>query len=220
MSVASEYYYLEPGFDAKKLTIHQLTSILSVHDVPVPNTAQRKSVYLDLFQAQITAKADKIIAQLRQVKASNDGIQYVQSDATNDENLEPVVVQKSPMKKHALNTASPSRKRLRALSEEMKLQKNDQMEEVVVVKTPKKSDKPAPSSRTPGTIKTEGMSPRISSRRASTRLEAAREAMDTSSTNVQSQMMSPPTLGRFLITPSMPGIRSRVQSPAKADVRF
>lgn len=71
------YEYLEEDFDYKKLTISQLCSILSRHNVDLPSSKQRKDVYLTLFSSEIAAKRVEIKKSLENVKPNGDGIEIV-----------------------------------------------------------------------------------------------------------------------------------------------
>ena len=135
------YYYLKPGFDSKKLTISQLTSILSFHNVKLPGTSQRKYVYLDLFDREIKAHATKILNDLNAVEASDDGVQFQYT---------PVF---ESIKHSTTRDSSPVRKRVKQ------------------------------------TI----------------------EITPTKIHPIDTQSIKPPTLDRFLISPSLPGIRSSIK---------
>lgn len=126
--------YLGPSFDAKKLTIAQLSSLLSAHGVPLPPSLQRKAVYVDLFQAQVQAKASKILKSLKPVQPSSKGIEFVgaseeqpEEEPLNDENYNdenaPVVVvtarkaPSTPLVDSNSNTPLTARKKLRVSEE-------------------------------------------------------------------------------------------------------
>jgi hypothetical protein len=133
------YYYLEPGFDSKKLTIAQLTSILSKHNVKLPGTHQRKYVYLELFDREIKANAPQLLDELNGVVPSDSGIQMVSNDHSNEANL----------KHSSTRDESPVRKRIKQ------------------------------TFATPQTVGT--------------------------------QSMKAPSLERFFVSPSLPGIRSKIK---------
>lgn len=119
--------YLEPEFDAKKLTIQQLTSLLSKHDVTLPPNAQRKAYYLELFNTHITQRASNLLSEMKHVKPSSKGIEFVGHDENveNQENVEnnQANVKKMVSKKHAsAETASVQNKRRCTLSTEEILQ--------------------------------------------------------------------------------------------------
>lgn len=101
------YYYLKPGFDSKKLTIAQLTSILSFHNVKLPGTSQRKYVYLELFDNEIMANASKLLAELNNIEPSDAGIQIV-----NNAGAEP-----NHGKHASTRDSSPARKRIKPTDE-------------------------------------------------------------------------------------------------------
>lgn len=101
------YYYLEPGFDSKKLTIAQLTSILSKHNVKLPGTSQRKYVYLELFDTHIKANAAQLLAKVTAVEASDAGIQIIS-------NASPDTAETVNHGKHSsTRDNSPARKRIK-----------------------------------------------------------------------------------------------------------
>jgi hypothetical protein len=133
------YYYLEPGFDSKKLTIAQLTSILSKHDVKLPGTHQRKYVYLELFDREIKANASKLLDELNGVVPSDTGIKIISNELSDEVNL----------KHSSTRDDSPVRKRIK------------------------------PTFATPQTVDT--------------------------------QSMKAPSLERFFVSPSLPGIRSKIK---------
>jgi hypothetical protein len=66
--------YLTQDFDPKKLTISEISSILSYHSVEVPASRQLKEVYIDLFKTQLQPKGDQILQDMTNVKASSEGI--------------------------------------------------------------------------------------------------------------------------------------------------
>jgi hypothetical protein len=142
-----EYYYLESEFDSKKLTIAQLTSILSKHNVKLPSTSQRKYVYVELFDKEIKAKASQILAELNGVEPSDSGIQ-IMSNVTNVSTDKAEVVCQG--KHSATRDDSPVRKRQRPTEQT----------------TPVKLD---------------------------------------------TQSIKAPSLQRFFVSPSLPGIRSKIK---------
>ncbi|KAJ3042887.1 hypothetical protein HDV00_006448 [Rhizophlyctis rosea] len=69
--------YLAPSYDPAAHTISDLLSILSAHNVPLPTSRARKSVYIDLFNTHIAAKRDQILKSLQSVVPNGDGIVLV-----------------------------------------------------------------------------------------------------------------------------------------------
>ena len=70
----SDLAYLDPGFDASKLTKPQLRSILAEHGVTnLPPTTAKKEVLLGLFETHISGKAEEIKRARKAVKASGQG---------------------------------------------------------------------------------------------------------------------------------------------------
>ena len=69
--------YLQDDFDAKKITISQICSILSKHNVDLPVAKQRKDFYVDLFNANIYENRKEIRSKLESVKPSSHGIEIV-----------------------------------------------------------------------------------------------------------------------------------------------
>lgn len=69
--------YLQDDFDAKKITISQICSILSKHNVDLPVAKQRKDFYVDLFNTNIYENRKEIRSKLESVKPSSHGIEIV-----------------------------------------------------------------------------------------------------------------------------------------------
>ena len=69
--------YLLPSYNPATHTIPELSSILSSHNVPLPPTRARKSVYVDLFNSHIAGKRAQILKGLRAVVPSGEGIVLV-----------------------------------------------------------------------------------------------------------------------------------------------
>lgn len=71
-------YYLDPGFDPKKLTKAELRSIMASHNVAtLPPATAKKDELLDVFYKEIIAKRDKILAANKAVKPKADGIVFL-----------------------------------------------------------------------------------------------------------------------------------------------
>lgn len=71
--------YLNENYDYKKLTIAQLCSILSKHNVALPSSRQQKHVYIDLFQTEIIEKSKELVMEIENVKPSSTGIELMKS---------------------------------------------------------------------------------------------------------------------------------------------
>jgi hypothetical protein len=69
--------YLQDDFDAKKITISQICSILSKHNIDLPVAKQRKDFYVDLFNTAIFEKRREIRNEIENVKPSSQGIEVV-----------------------------------------------------------------------------------------------------------------------------------------------
>ncbi|KAM0819511.1 putative Man1-Src1p-C-terminal domain-containing protein [Seiridium cardinale] len=70
--------YLQPGFDAKSLTIPRLRSVLVAHNVSYPGNA-KKAQLVDLFDSQVRPQAKKILDQRARAKRSSRGISDAES---------------------------------------------------------------------------------------------------------------------------------------------
>jgi hypothetical protein len=93
------FYYLDPGFDPKKLTKAELRSIMAAHNVlNLPSSVAKKDELLDLFYKEIIAKREKIIAANKAVKPKSDGIVFL------DESSRP-----SPKRSTASKSPSPKK---------------------------------------------------------------------------------------------------------------
>lgn len=71
--------YLQPGFDASTLKVAELRGILFEHGVDYPSTA-KKAQLVDLFNKNIAPRAQTILVQRNQVRASSRGIVSVDRD--------------------------------------------------------------------------------------------------------------------------------------------
>lgn len=65
--------YLENGFDPNSLKVAELRGILLKHDVDYPSSA-KKSILVDLFNANVATKATKLRASRARVSASDEGM--------------------------------------------------------------------------------------------------------------------------------------------------
>lgn len=70
--------YLQPGFDAKSLTIPRLRSVLVAHNVNYPANA-KKAQLVELFDAQVRPQAKRILDQRAKAKRSSMGISNAES---------------------------------------------------------------------------------------------------------------------------------------------
>ncbi|KAI1106706.1 Man1-Src1p-C-terminal domain-containing protein [Jackrogersella minutella] len=73
MSDAESLDYLQPGFDAKTLTVPRLRSILVAYNVPYSSSA-KKSQLIEIFNDQIVPQSKKILAARARAKRSSKGI--------------------------------------------------------------------------------------------------------------------------------------------------
>jgi len=65
--------YLENGFDPNSLKVAELRGILLKHDVDYPSSA-KKSILVDLFNANIAARAAKLRSARARISASDEGM--------------------------------------------------------------------------------------------------------------------------------------------------
>ncbi|KAI1376317.1 Man1-Src1p-C-terminal domain-containing protein [Hypoxylon crocopeplum] len=73
MSDSENLDYLQPGFDAKTLTIPRLRSILVAHNVPYSSSAKKANL-VEIFNEQIVPQSKKILAARARAKRSSKGI--------------------------------------------------------------------------------------------------------------------------------------------------
>jgi hypothetical protein len=73
MSDSESVEYLQPGFDAKSLTIPRLRSILVAHNIPYSSSA-KKGQLVDLFNQEVVPQSKKILAARARAKRSSKGI--------------------------------------------------------------------------------------------------------------------------------------------------
>lgn len=71
--------YLQPGFDPKSFTVPELRNILLEYDIHYPSAA-RKGELVDLFNTHIAPRAQSILGQRNQIRASSRGIVSVDRD--------------------------------------------------------------------------------------------------------------------------------------------
>ncbi|KAI9599300.1 Man1-Src1p-C-terminal domain-containing protein [Syncephalis fuscata] len=68
--------YLEPDFDPSKLKVADLRRVLLAHEVKAPSTAKKQQL-VDLFLSDIKPRANELLQQQMNVKASGVGITLV-----------------------------------------------------------------------------------------------------------------------------------------------
>ena len=76
MSNTDDLFYLSPSFDPSSLTVPRLRSLLVAHDVAYPSSA-KKAQLVQLFQKNISSKANSIKAAHTMTKRSQRGIEDV-----------------------------------------------------------------------------------------------------------------------------------------------
>ncbi|KAL3896303.1 MAG: hypothetical protein SGCHY_004162 [Lobulomycetales sp.] len=67
-------YLSDPHFNPRQLTKAKLSSILSEHRVDLPVGAQKKQVYLDLFEREILDRREELLEKLLSVIPSDEGV--------------------------------------------------------------------------------------------------------------------------------------------------
>ena len=74
----SRMYYLDPGFEPKRLTKAELRSILASHNVPnIPHPSAKKEEILDVFYKEVIAKRNQILDKQRSIKPDSAGIVFL-----------------------------------------------------------------------------------------------------------------------------------------------
>ncbi|KAI1390118.1 Man1-Src1p-C-terminal domain-containing protein [Hypoxylon trugodes] len=73
MSDSESLDYLQPGFDAKTLTIPRLRSILVAHNIPYTSSA-KKGQLVEIFNEKVAPQSKKILAARARAKRSSKGI--------------------------------------------------------------------------------------------------------------------------------------------------
>ena len=222
------YYYLEPKFDARKLTIHQLTSILSLHDVPVPSVAQRKAVYVELFQKRIQDRASILKKQLNQVKPSSEGIEFVDRKAregssnggASDENADPkeVKVERTARLRKAVwnePSKSPEDKKRHFDKDDERSLSSDETQDVVLIKKPRVKKESASATVSHHSTSPD-LKPRPSTLKRSTMRLSLEEERPLPAIKKQTTP-PPPSLDKFRIQPNLPGIRDTVKASPLVD---
>ncbi|KAF2115339.1 Man1-Src1p-C-terminal domain-containing protein [Lophiotrema nucula] len=109
-----EYWYLEPGQDASKITVPELRSILLKHGVNY-SSAAKKATLVQLFNDHILPQAAKIQRASARTKRSTKGIEDVpssQASTTTEDPEDETLIAPPPTTRRA------SRRTTRALTEE------------------------------------------------------------------------------------------------------
>ncbi|KAI0890658.1 Man1-Src1p-C-terminal domain-containing protein [Annulohypoxylon maeteangense] len=73
MSDTESLDYLQPGFDARSLTVPRLRSILVAHNIPY-SSSSKKSQLVEIFNEQVLPQSKKILAARARAKRSSKGI--------------------------------------------------------------------------------------------------------------------------------------------------
>jgi hypothetical protein len=216
------YYYLEPDFDARKLTIHQLTSILSFHSVPVPSVAQRKAVYVELFQKRIQDRAGVLKKELKSVRPSSEGIEFVDrqksgTEVASDENVDPhqglMEVKKRSTRLRKIAVKEPPKspedknRHFKKEEEEDELALMDEKQDLVVIKKPR-VNLAGVTQHSTSPLEKPPLHYLSSLKRASARLSLEEERP----LPTLQKSPPPPSLDKFRIQPTLPGIRDTVRA--------
>ncbi|KAK6205848.1 hypothetical protein LQW54_008143 [Pestalotiopsis sp. IQ-011] len=119
MSDYDSLEYLQPGFDAKSLTIPRLRSVLVAHNISYPANA-KKAQLVEIFEEQLRPQAKRILDQRAKAKRSSRGISDAESSQssnafTEQEDLAPLP---PPPSARARRSASPRKASMRIKSEE------------------------------------------------------------------------------------------------------
>lgn len=111
--------YLQPGFDAKSLTIPRLRSALVAHNVNYPANA-KKAQLVEIFEEQLRPQAKKILDQRAKAKRSSRGISDAESSQSSNPFNEPeeLAPPPPPPSARARRSASPRKASTRIKSEE------------------------------------------------------------------------------------------------------
>ncbi|KAI1409725.1 Man1-Src1p-C-terminal domain-containing protein [Hypoxylon sp. FL1857] len=83
MSDSENLDYLQPGFDAKTLTVPRLRSILVSHNVAYSSSA-KKGQLVEIFNEQIVPQSKKILAARARAKRSSKGIFDAESQSSSN----------------------------------------------------------------------------------------------------------------------------------------
>ncbi|KAK8027309.1 Sister chromatid separation protein [Apiospora marii] len=110
--------YLQPGFDARSLTMPRLRSVLVAHNISYPATA-KKAQLVEIFNENIVPQAKKILDRRAKAKRSSKGI----SDAERGQSIDPFGEQEDlapppPPSTRTRRSQSPRKASVRVKSEE------------------------------------------------------------------------------------------------------
>ncbi|KAK8056140.1 Sister chromatid separation protein [Apiospora rasikravindrae] len=109
--------YLQPGFDARSLTMPRLRSVLVAHNVSYPATA-KKAQLVEIFNENIVPQAKKILDRHAKAKRSSKGI----VDAERGQSIDPFAEQEDlappPSVRTTRRSQSPRKASMRIKSEE------------------------------------------------------------------------------------------------------
>ncbi|KAG4217369.1 hypothetical protein PC116_g34150, partial [Phytophthora cactorum] len=83
MSDSESLDYLQPGFDAKTLTVPRLRSILVAHNIPYTSSA-KKAQLIEIFNEQVVPQSKKILAARARAKRSSKGIFDAESQSSSN----------------------------------------------------------------------------------------------------------------------------------------
>lgn len=192
--------YLQPGFDANRLTISELISALSQHGVEMPPTRQRKQFYVELFQQQLQPFSATLLNKMRAVQPSSDGVVFM--DAAD-------VVRRSVSFADENSDPSSATRKL-AIPHPRLVHKESEDEEEVTVPARKKT---RCSTIADGLSDNDVEMPSRIPTRKSTRSSAS--PAQTRLKLSPSKAINVPSQDRFMIMPTLPGLRSRVSGSPK-----
>ncbi|KAI1461689.1 Man1-Src1p-C-terminal domain-containing protein [Annulohypoxylon moriforme] len=83
MSDPESLDYLQPGFDAKTLTVPRLRSILVAHNIPY-SSSSKKGQLVEIFNEQVLPQSKKILAARAKAKRSSKGIVDAESQSSSN----------------------------------------------------------------------------------------------------------------------------------------
>ncbi|KAI2613558.1 Man1-Src1p-C-terminal domain-containing protein [Hypoxylon fragiforme] len=118
MSDTESLDYLQPGFDAKTLTVPRLRSILVAHNVPYSSSA-KKAQLVDLFNQHIVPQSKKILAARARAKRSSKGIVDAESQSSSNPFEEHEELQPPVRPTRTTRSRSPRKPPVRVKSEEL-----------------------------------------------------------------------------------------------------
>ncbi|KAI0891791.1 Man1-Src1p-C-terminal domain-containing protein [Annulohypoxylon nitens] len=83
MSDSESLDYLQPGFDARTLTVPRIRSILVAHNIPYTSSA-KKGQLVEIFNEQVLPQSKKILAARARAKRSSKGIFDAESQSSSN----------------------------------------------------------------------------------------------------------------------------------------